>query len=106
MPWKKDAYPSDWPAISRRIRFERAQNRCEFCGAENYKPHPVTGGKVILTVAHLDHNPESSDETRLRALCQACHNGYDAPMRVLHARETRLRKKLEQGQMTLIEVQA
>lgn len=95
MPWKKDAYPADWPAISRRIRFERAGNKCEWCGAANHEPHPVTGGMVTLTVAHLDHNPESTDESRMVALCNACHNRYDSPMRVQHARETRLRKKLE-----------
>ena len=53
----KDRYPKDWPAISKAIR-ERAGQRCEECGAENYKPHPLTGSKVILTVAHLDHQPE------------------------------------------------
>ena len=28
-----------------RIRFERAGNKCEWCGAENRKPHPITVGK-------------------------------------------------------------
>lgn len=74
-------YPKDWPAISRRIRFERAGNRCEECGAENYQPHPVTGSRVILTVAHLDHRPENCADENLRAWCQRCHNAYDAPMR-------------------------
>lgn len=36
---------------------------------------------VVLTVAHLDHQPENCDRENLRALCQACHNAYDAPMR-------------------------
>lgn len=76
----KDRYPKDWPAISKAIR-ERAGQRCEECGAENYKPHPLTGSKVILTVAHLDHRPENCDPANLRAWCQKCHNAYDAPMR-------------------------
>jgi hypothetical protein len=42
-----------------------------------YKP-PV---KVILTVAHLDHQPENCDLANLKAWCQRCHNAYDAPMR-------------------------
>jgi len=37
--------------------------------------------KVILTVAHLDHQPENCARDNLRALCQRCHNAYDAPMR-------------------------
>ncbi|NHN93617.1 hypothetical protein [Acetobacter sicerae] len=26
-------YPPDWPQISRRVRFERAQGRCQVCGS-------------------------------------------------------------------------
>lgn len=37
--------------------------------------------RVVLTVAHLDHQPENCDRENLRALCQRCHNAYDAPMR-------------------------
>ena len=37
--------------------------------------------KVILTVAHLDHQPENCDPENLRAWCQRCHLAYDAPMR-------------------------
>jgi hypothetical protein len=37
--------------------------------------------RVVLTVAHLDHQPENCARENLRALCQACHNAYDAPMR-------------------------
>lgn len=36
---------------------------------------------VVLTVAHLDHMPEHNARENLRALCQRCHNAYDAPMR-------------------------
>src|SRR5262245_8219912 len=32
MPIDKTKYPDDWQAISRRIRFERAQSKCEWCG--------------------------------------------------------------------------
>ena len=80
-PELKSLYPPDWAAISRRIRFERAGNRCEWCRAENYQPHPDTGSKVILTVAHLDHNPANNADDNLAALCQRCHNTYDAPKR-------------------------
>ena len=76
----KSRYPKDWKAISARIR-QRAGNRCEECGAENGKPHPLTGSRVVLTTAHLDHTPENCDPANLRAWCQRCHNRYDAPMR-------------------------
>lgn len=85
-PENKARYPKDWPAISRRIR-ERAGQRCEGsplfpdCRAENGQPHPVTGSRVVLTVAHLDHVPENCGDDNLKAMCQRCHNRYDAPMR-------------------------
>jgi hypothetical protein len=60
---------------------ERAGQRCEGCGAANHEPHPVTGSRVVLTVAHLDHQPENCDPANLRAWCQRCHNAYDAPVR-------------------------
>lgn len=42
-----------------------------------YNIYPV---KVVLTIAHLDHdenNPDPQDD-RLKALCQICHLRYDA----------------------------
>ena len=77
---ERERYPADWPAISRRIR-ERESNACKWCGATNGEPHPVTGSRVVLTVAHLDHQPENCADDNLAALCQKCHNRYDAPHR-------------------------
>lgn len=37
--------------------------------------------RIVLTVAHLDHQPENCADENLKALCQRCHNRYDAPMR-------------------------
>lgn len=63
-------------------------SRCSFDGSDipgttwddfdKAKGKPV---KVVLTVAHLDHQPENCDPSNLRAWCQRCHNAYDAPMR-------------------------
>ena len=97
-PSMKPLYPPDWPQISARIRFERAANRCEWCGAANYWPHPETGSRVILTVAHLDHDPRNNADDNLAALCQKCHNTYDAPKR--HGNRAR-REKQAAGQLTL-----
>jgi len=93
-------YPDDWEAISLRIR-ERAGWCCEFCGAENGEPHPVTGSKVFLTVAHLDHTPANCADDNLRALCMKCHLNYDQRLHQQHASETRRRKRIEAGQMEL-----
>jgi 5-methylcytosine-specific restriction endonuclease McrA len=81
-PENRKRYPKDWKTRSRFVRFVRAQNKCEWCGAENYQPHPITGSRVILTTAHVhDHRPEAASLLNLAALCQRCHNRHDAPMR-------------------------
>lgn len=33
--------------------------------------------RVVLTVAHLDHDPANMDEANLAALCQWCHLHHD-----------------------------
>ena len=82
-PENKKRYPSDWKVRSRFVRFYRARGRCEWCGAEHGQPHPKTGSKVVLTAAHVfDHRPEAASLLNLAALCQKCHNGHDAKMRV------------------------
>jgi hypothetical protein len=95
-PEDRERYPADWPAISARIRHERAGDRCE-CTGQCGKPHaarceavngqasPYTGSLVVLTTMHLDHNPENCDEANLLAGCQRCHLAYDAA----HHAETR-----------------
>ena len=93
-PENKKKYPSNWREISKDIRFNRAKNKCEKCGAENYKKHPITGSKVVLTVAHLDHTPENCDYKNLMAMCQKCHNNYDAPHRALNRKVKKLKKRL------------
>lgn len=101
-PENKARYPADWKAISLEVR-ERAGWVCEGapgiypdCRAENAKPHPATGSKVVLTVAHLDHVPENcgepGDRPNLRALCQRCHLTYDAKHHAINAAATRRRK--------------
>lgn len=104
-PENKARYPKNWKQISERIRFERAGNRCECtgecgddhhsepgnpiygrapnprCTAINYHEHPITGSRVILTVAHLNHQVEECGDDNLKAMCQRCHNKMDAPMR-------------------------
>ena len=97
-PSLKELYPPDWPEISQRIRFQRAQGCCEWCGAAHDRPHPETGSRVILATAHLDHNPANNSESNLAALCQKCHNAYDASKRHSNRKH---RVLAEAGQLSL-----
>lgn len=91
MPIKDPSrYPKNWKDLRATV-LERAGNCCEGspaypdCRAANHEPHPVTGSRVVLTTAHLDHTPENDDLSNLRAWCQRCHLKYDGDAR----RETR-----------------
>ncbi len=87
----------EWLAFRVKI-LERAGNRCEGtpqnpnCRAANGKPHPETGSKVVLTIAHMDHDESHADPARCRALCQRCHNQWDAPQRQKNAARSRREK--------------
>ena len=91
---RKALYPKNWKAISLAIR-EREGWRCggspayPDCRAANGERHPVTGSKVVLTVAHLDHDETSDDPANLRAMCQRCHLTYDREHHAKNARERR-----------------
>jgi len=59
MPIDKNDYPENWKEISLAIR-ERYGHRCQRC-------HTVSKPKHVLTVHHLDMDPN------LVLLCQKCH---------------------------------
>jgi hypothetical protein len=123
MPIDYRQYPPNWKELSLRLRTERSGGRCECtgecrlhterCTAENKQPHPVTGSKVVLTVAHIcvwvtfelePCKPKCADETHLKAMCQRCHLTIDAPLHAAHAKETRInRKDAQRGLFTLSE---
>lgn len=94
-PENKKRYPSNWKQIREDI-LQRANNRCEFCGIENYSIRE-NGSKVVLTIAHLDHTPEHCEYSNLRALCQKCHNNYDKEHRAETRRKTREAKNEVHG---------
>lgn len=113
MPMQRERYPAEWDDISRRIRFERAAGRCEWCGAVNGHPNPRTGSRVVLTVAHLGtvhadgtpgdkHDKMDVRDENLAALCQACHLNYDRDEHMANAAATRRRRKIEAGQLELL----
>ncbi len=49
--------------------------------------------RVVLTIAHLDHNTENNDYDNLAALCQRCHLNYDKEHHAINSRATIERKK-------------
>lgn len=78
---KDSRYPREWHtgAIQREI-YEYANWRCEHCGVEFWpgttlakKERNADGKPRILTVHHLDGNPENCEWTNLLACCQVCH---------------------------------
>lgn len=96
MPIKKELrkyYGKDWQALSRYLRSVRAGNQCEWCHARNYEPHPITSSKVVLTVAHFNHQPGDNRPENLVVLCQRCHLSLDREQHLENARETRLTNK-------------
>ena len=98
----KARYPRDWALRSRFVRFHRARNRCEWCGAANGEPHPITGSRVVLTAAHVyDRRPEAASLLNLAALCQLCHNRHDAQERQASRRQRRWMVQLLSGQLPL-----
>ncbi len=121
-PENKKLYPKDWKQIAAKVKFERAESRCECrgdCGTDhtsepgnpvyglppNYRctarhgaEHPITGSIVVLTVMHLDHNPTNNEQCNLMAGCQRCHNLYDMPMRRKGSQE-RARAKRAIGEL-------
>jgi hypothetical protein len=97
-------YPKNWKEISKQIRLYRASNACEGtpqfpdCRAKNGSPHPETNSKVVLTCAHMDHDPTNNHPDNLRALCQRCHLNWDAKHHAKNARKTRF-LKIGQGDL-------
>lgn len=81
-PENRDKYPRDWADIRRAI-LERADYKCEGspafpgCRAEDGYEHPVTGSRVVITIAHMDHGLDDHSPENLRALCQRCHLRHD-----------------------------
>ena len=133
MPMNLADYPLDWPWISQQIR-DQADDRCEFCDVANgavgardrfgtwhYEveidgmnsdvgeslfggyPHII---RIVLTVAHLDHDKTNSDPANLRALCQKCHLNWDRERHIAKRSETYARRRrerdAERGQLPLI----
>ncbi len=88
MPIDYKEYHPKWKLI-RRLIMKRANDCCEgtprfpYCRRENHSVK-VTKTKyfrsttrIILTIAHLDHDKKNNRFNNLKALCQRCHLDYD-----------------------------
>ena len=107
---ERSRYPSNWSEISSRAK-ESAGWRCQgtsqfpACGAVHGELHPETGSIVVLTTAHLNHDPSDNRPENLAVLCQRCHLGWDRELHLKHAAETwrRKREARERNQLRLFD---
>jgi hypothetical protein len=110
MPVDYKLYPGNWFAIRAEILW-RAGDQCEClgeCGLHNgtdmfdgpahrcIEKHLAKAifarGKIILTVAHLNHKPMDVRRSNLKAMCQRCHLRYDRFLHAANAARTRAAK--------------
>ena len=114
---ERSRYPSDWRLVRARI-LRRAQGCCEWpdCGVPNgefvfrLRRRPEVwrfangsdcgeadpdyyGVTIVLTVAHLNHQPEDCRDENLAAWCQLHHLRYDTAHHQRNASATRRTKK-------------
>jgi hypothetical protein len=136
MPINYQEYHPKWKLISKLIRFNRAKNKCEWCGINNgavvkrntngsfrfpcatewnmihsrikysnsntnesLKYHGFT--KIVLTVAHIDHNKQNNRFINLAALCQRCHLNHDLKQHINNRRYGRNYRGKHQLKMEL-----
>ena len=119
MPIDYKKYPPNWKTEIRPRILKRANNCCEFCGVANndmgyrdeegefFALHPSFANqvfledtgykliKIVLTIAHLDHDEGNHDvkDDRLAALCQKCHLTYDASEKARRRRRKKHKKQ-------------
>ena len=116
MPFHRERYADDWEEISSAIR-QRSRGRCECtgeCGLHRTHPGPRrceerqgeparwARGKVVLTVAHLNHDTSDNSPGNLKAMCQKCHLRLDGPQHRANAAITRRRRRIEAGETELL----
>jgi hypothetical protein len=75
------------------LTYSRAKEIADACNNFDnpYDEHYIV---IVLTTAHLDHNPANCDPKNLKALCQRCHNRYDRKHRNQTQKKTRLGTQL------------
>lgn len=128
MPIRREEYDPNWEQISNRIRFERAQGKCEGCGVA----HGAVGARdanghwhdkaeietlapaalselypdlksrevitIYLTTCHFDRDPQNNSEWNLFAYCQRCHLDHDRDDNWRRRRANQRRRQFMAGQ--------
>jgi hypothetical protein len=122
--YRERGYPLDWEEQIRPPILTRASGRCECRGECGVSHAQSVGSaawyiigsddahcgllheslrfsatanelvRVILTIAHRDHDPRNCDDDNLRAWCEPCHLRYDGE---LHRERKRLAKQRGQS---------
>jgi len=115
MPMKRENYSDDWEQVSLDARI-RAGNKCENCGAPNglhvWRSGPTDWAlsylddgkfvKIVLTVAHLNHDTHDNRPENLRAWCQRCHLRYDREHHAESRAANKERRIADSGQARLL----
>lgn len=74
-----------WTPLPRTLRDAGVDKPMTIASCEG----PLKIVQIVLTVAHLDHQPENCDDANLRAWCQRHHLAYDAEHHRITAAATR-----------------
>lgn len=77
----------EWDMVFLRIRNQHSNM------TESLKHHGFT--RIVLTVAHLDHDPTNNKDENLKALCQKCHNRHDAKHRAQTRKHGSLKNQIK-----------
>ncbi|MBI5671263.1 MAG: hypothetical protein HZC41_24975 [Chloroflexi bacterium] len=80
MAMRKDAYPANWEEISRRIRYERAGGKCEWCGAPNdtyIRRNRVN--PALWELASPEDEPDAQWYRPIKVMLTVHHIGVDKP---------------------------
>ena len=98
MPMDLALYPPNWPEIALALKVA-ADWTCKRCGAKRGEKRCNRHGiekPVVITVAHLNHDPWNRD-AELEVMCRQCHITYDAK----DGRRKRVMMAMARGQMVL-----
>jgi hypothetical protein len=79
-----------WPSMT-PITYREAREFAQVANTES-DGRDADGNRwfvIVLTVAHLDHDPRNCELSNLKALCQYCHLHYDQEHHAETAYETR-----------------
>lgn len=99
--WTRDDHGWRWVALWGQNDNPRTYAEARQVAAEQsfqaFGDGPVPAGEqpiivIVLTVAHLDHQPENCDPENLRALCQRHHLAHDHDLHRANAQATRRAK--------------